>query len=141
MDHLIKEISDIFRTKLGIGREISLVEAKRLTKTRVEVNGCPPVLVGFEHQHDRDAVMTKLGSLDKLSGVVVCTAILMKSKFGVCQFKNPQITEDMSRPERIQWGELRKYMNKLSLKQPTGHFFLKNTRLYIDNRFYCFPWN
>ena len=40
----------------------------------------------------------------------------------------------MSRPERIQWGELRKYMNKLSLKQPTAHFFLKNTKLYIDNR-------
>ena len=25
-------------------------------------------------------------------------------------------------------------MNKLSLKQPTAHFFLKNTKLYIDNR-------
>ena len=45
-----------------------------------------------------------------------------------------KITEDMSRPERIQWGELRKYMHKLSLKQPTAHFFLKNTKLYIDNR-------
>ena len=40
----------------------------------------------------------------------------------------------MSRPERVQWGELRKFMNKLSLKQPASHFFLKNTKLYIDNR-------
>ena len=45
-----------------------------------------------------------------------------------------KITEDMSRPERIQWGELRKYMTKLSLKQPTSHFFLKKNKLYIDNR-------
>ena len=46
----------------------------------------------------------------------------------------------MSRPERIQWGELRKYMTKLSLKQPTSHFFLKKNKLYIDNRldrFFC----
>jgi len=119
MEDLIKEISNIFRTKLGLGREISLVQAKRLTMTRVEVNGFPPVLMSFEHQHDRDAVMSKMGSLDKQSGVM--------------------ITEDMSRPERIQWGELRKYMNKLSLKQPTAHFFLKNTKLYIDNR--LFVWN
>ena len=45
----------------------------------------------------------------------------------------------MSRPERIQWGELRKYMNRLSLKQPTSHFFLRNNKLYVDNRLYI--WN
>ena len=75
MEDLIKEISDIFRTKLGLGREISLVQAKRLTSTRVEVNGFPPVLMSFEHQHDRDAVMAKMCSLDKQAGVVVCDDI------------------------------------------------------------------
>ena len=45
VDCLVKAISDVFRTKLGIGREISLVESQRLTSTRVEVNGCPPVLL------------------------------------------------------------------------------------------------
>ena len=133
MEDLIKEISDIFRTKLGIGREICLVQAKRMTITRVEVSGFPPVLMSFEHQHDRDAVMAKMGSLDKQSGVVVSTALLILAESSFEVFK---ITEDMSRPERIQWGELRKYMNKLSLKQPTSHFFLKNTKLYIDNRSY-----
>ena len=72
MEDLIKEISDIFRTKLGLGREISLVQAKRLANTRVEVNGFPPVLMSFEHQHDRDAVMAKMCTLDKQAGVVVC---------------------------------------------------------------------
>ena len=77
MEDLIKEISNIFRTKLGLGREISLVQAKRLTMTRVEVNGFPPVLMSFEHQHDRDAVMSKMGSLDKQFGVVVCAVLLI----------------------------------------------------------------
>ena len=77
MEDLIKEISNIFRTKLGLGREISLVQAKRLTMTRVEVNGFPPVLMSFEHQHDRDAVMSKMGSLDKQSGGVVCACAVL----------------------------------------------------------------
>ena len=77
MEDLIKEISNIFRTKLGLGREISLIQAKRLTMTRVEVNGFPPVLMSFEHQHDRDAVMSKMGSLDKQSGVVVRAVLLI----------------------------------------------------------------
>ena len=73
LEHLVKTISDIFRTKLGIGREISLVESYRLTSTRVEVNGCPPVLLSFEHQHDRDAVLAKASCLDKQAGIAVST--------------------------------------------------------------------
>ena len=68
--------------------------------------------------------------MDKLSGIIVRKS----KKLRFIKDMNVKITEDMSRPERIQWGELRKYMNKLSLKQPTSHFFLKNNRLYVDNR-------
>ena len=110
-----------------------LVAAHRLSCTRVEVNSCPPILVTFEHVHDRDTVLAKTASLDKTSGIVVSIYLQTHTgspKKGVYF----QITEDMSRPERVQWGELRKFMNKLSLKQPTSHFFLKNTKLYIDNR-------
>ena len=52
MEVLVKTISDIIRTKLGIGREMTLVTAHRLTCTRVEVNSCPPVLLSFEHVQD-----------------------------------------------------------------------------------------
>ena len=71
------------------------------------------------------------------------------------------ITEDMTRPERIQvtprhaashrvtlrhtashcvtstpvqWGELRRHMARTMVKQPSAHYFLKTTKLYIDNR-------
>lgn len=71
LDNLVKIISDIFRTKLGVGREISLVEAYRLSPTRVEFNGFPPVLMSFEHQHDRDTILAKATCLDKQSGIVV----------------------------------------------------------------------
>ena len=71
LEYLVKSISDIFRTRLGIGREISLVESQRLISTRVEVNGCPPILLCFEHQHDRDTVLSKAACLDKPSGIIV----------------------------------------------------------------------
>ena len=71
LESLVKTISDIIRTKLGMGREMSLVSAHRLTCTRVEVNSCPPVLMSFEHVHDRDSVLAKINCLDKNSGIVV----------------------------------------------------------------------
>ena len=70
-DQLVKTISSMMRTKLGIGREMCLVAALRLSCTRVEVNSCPPILVTFEHVHDRDTVLAKTSSLDKTSGIVV----------------------------------------------------------------------
>ena len=70
-DQLVKTISSMMRTKLGIGREMCLVAAHRLSCTRVEVNSCSPILVTFEHVHDRDTVLAKTSSLDKTSGIVV----------------------------------------------------------------------
>ena len=72
-EQLVKTISLMMRTKLGLGREMCLVDAHRLTCTRVEVNSCPPILVTFEHLHDRDTVLAKTSALDKTSGIVVKT--------------------------------------------------------------------
>ena len=81
MEVLVKTISDIIRTKLGIGREMTLVTAHRLTCTRVEVNSCPPVLMSFEHVHDRDTVLTKTNCLDKNSGIVVRVLYSVEQSF------------------------------------------------------------
>ena len=40
----------------------------------------------------------------------------------------------MTRPEREQWGELRKFMVKVKSKYPTSQCFLKKTTLFVDNR-------
>ena len=39
-----------------------------------------------------------------------------------------------TRPEREQWGELRKFMVKVKTKYPTSQCFLKKTTLFVDNR-------
>ena len=79
-EQLVKTISSMMRTKLGIGREMCLVAALRLSCTRVEVNSCPPILVTFEHLHDRDTVLAKTAALDKTSGIVVRTFINLTLK-------------------------------------------------------------
>ena len=50
-----------------------------------------------------------------------------------------QITEDMTRPEREQWGELRKFMVKVKSRYPTSQCFLKKTTLFVDTR--MFVWS
>ena len=45
-----------------------------------------------------------------------------------------QITEDMSRTVREQWGELHKFMSRVKAKYPTSQCFLKQEKLYVDNR-------
>ena len=45
-----------------------------------------------------------------------------------------QITEDMSRTVREQWGELHKFMSRVKAKYPTSQCFLKQDKLYVDNR-------
>ena len=78
---MVKTISSMMRTKLGIGREMCLVAAHRLSCTRVEVNSCPPILVTFEHVHDRDTVLTKTNCLDKNSGIVVRVLYSVEQSF------------------------------------------------------------
>ena len=46
-----------------------------------------------------------------------------------------QITEDMSRTVREQWGELHKFMSRVKAKYPTSQCFLKQEKLYVDNRY------
>ena len=42
----------------------------------------------------------------------------------------------MTRPEREQWGELRKFMVKVKSRYPTSHCFLKKTTLFVDTRMF-----
>ena len=118
LDSLVKLVSDLVRTRLGVGRELSLLEVTRLGQTRVELGGWPPVLLSFEHSYDRDAVISRAGCLDR-SGIM--------------------ITEDMTRPDREMWGELRKFMVRVKTKYPTSQCFLKKTTLFVDTR--MFVWS
>ena len=45
----------------------------------------------------------------------------------------------MSRTVREQWGELHKFMSRVKAKYPTSQCFLKQDKLYVDNR--MFVWN
>ena len=42
----------------------------------------------------------------------------------------------MTRPEREQWGELRKFMVKVKSRYPTSQCFLKKTTLFVDTRMF-----
>ena len=70
VDVLIKLVSDLVRTRLGVGREMSLVDITRLGCTRVEVGGWPPVLLSFDQPYDRDVVLNKAQCLDR-TGLMV----------------------------------------------------------------------
>ena len=69
-DHLVKVISDLVRTKLGIGREMAVDEMYRLESTLVDVGGWPPVVICFEQSYDREAVLSKAYCLEK-NGILV----------------------------------------------------------------------
>ena len=43
----------------------------------------------------------------------------------------------MSRTVREQWGELHKFMSRVKAKYPTSQCFLKQDKLYVDNRCDC----
>ena len=118
LDSLVKLVSDLVRTRLGVGRELSLLEVTRLGVTRVELGGHPPLLLSFEHSYDRDAVVSRASCLER-SGIM--------------------ITEDMTRPDREMWGELRKFMVRVKAKYPTSQCFLKKTTLFVDTR--MFVWS
>ena len=101
------------RTRLGVGRELTLLEVTRLGVTRVELGGWPPVLLCFSHTYDRDAVLSRASCLER-SGIMM--------------------TEDMTRPDREMWGQLRKFMVRVKTKYPTSQCFLKKTTLFVDTR-------
>ena len=106
-------MSDLVRTRLGVGRELTLLEVTRLGVTRVELGGWPPVLLCFSHTYDRDAVLSRASCLER-SGIMM--------------------TEDMTRPDREMWGQLRKFMVRVKTKYPTSQCFLKKTTLFVDTR-------
>ena len=70
LEILIKMMSDIVRTRLGIGREVTLVDIYRLSSTKTEVGGLPPVVVCFEHVYDREAVLNRAHCLER-TGILV----------------------------------------------------------------------
>ena len=82
---------------------------------RCEVGGWPPLVLCFEHSYDRDAVLGKAHLLERRAAIKVLISTL-----GHCSFTNQHtrtgilITEDMARGVREQWGELRKFMLKVS---------------------------
>ena len=58
-------MSNIVRTKLGIGREITVDNIYRLERTTADVGGWPPVVVCFEHAYDREAVLSKAHCMER----------------------------------------------------------------------------
>ena len=120
LESLVKLMSDLIRTRLGIGREMVLVSINRLKPTkwveakveqqifveRCEVGGWPPLVLCFEHSYDRDAVLGKAHLLDRQ--LFCCHFYCHGFRTGIL------ITEDMARCVREQWGELRKFMLKVS---------------------------
>ena len=65
-------MSDIVRTKLGIGREMTIDNLYRLESTIADVGGWPPVVVCFEHAYDREAVLSKALCMER-NGILVRT--------------------------------------------------------------------
>ena len=63
-------MSDIVRTKLGIGREMTIDNLYRVESTIADVGGWPPVVVCFEHAYDREAVLSKAQSMER-TGILV----------------------------------------------------------------------
>ena len=66
----------------------------RLKPTRAEVGGWPPIVISFQHFYDKEAVLKRSDMLDR-SGLL--------------------LTEDMSRSVRENWGELNKFMSRVSM--------------------------
>ena len=66
----MKVISDLVRTKLGIGREIAVDDVYRLESSQADVGGWPPVVICFEQAYDREAVISKAYCLEK-NGILV----------------------------------------------------------------------
>ena len=87
MESLANIIADIVRTRLGIRREIMLVNIFRLTPTkyeiayfsnliiqfinfRSEVGGWPPLVISFQHYYDKEAILNRADMLER-SGILV----------------------------------------------------------------------
>ena len=97
---------------------------------RSEVGGWPPLVITFQHYYDKEAILNRADMLER-SGILVKLPCLFLS----CnQEVDVQITEDMSRTVREQWGELHKFMSRVKAKYPTSQCFLKQEKLYVDNR-------
>ena len=92
MESLANIIADIVRTRLGIRREIMLVNIFRLTPTkyvgyrggisntllRSEVGGWPPLVITFQHYYDKEAILNRADMLER-------SGILVRFKQKLCQ--------------------------------------------------------
>lgn len=89
------------------------------------------MLLCFEQISDRDVVFNRASCLER-------TGLMVTDIFQCFFVVNilDQITEDMTRPEREQWGELRKFMVKVKSRYPTSQCFLKKTTLFVDTRMF-----
>ena len=119
LESLVKLMSDLIRTRLGIGREMVLVSINRLKPTKW--------------------VEAKVEQKYWLKGVKLADGLLLSSALNIPMIGMPSlakltcwtgnnhllfychgfrtgilITEDMARCVREQWGELRKFMLKVS---------------------------
>jgi hypothetical protein len=71
MESLANIMADIVRTRLGVRREVMLVNIFRLTPTKSEVGrqlkgshagqvgGWPPLVVAFQHYYDKEAILNR----------------------------------------------------------------------------------
>ena len=86
-------------------------------------------MISFQHYYDKEAILNRADMLER-SGILVIHFPPKSSLILVLA----QITEDMSRTVREQWGELHKFMSRVKAKYPTSQCFLKKTTLFVDNR-------
>ena len=86
-------------------------------------------MISFQHYYDKEAILNRADMLER-SGILVRHFPPESSLILVLA----QITEDMSRTVREQWGELHKFMSRVKAKYPTSQCFLKQDKLYVDNR-------
>ena len=85
-------------------------------------------MISFQHYYDKEAILNRADMLER-SGILVIHFLSNSSLILLAQ-----ITEDMSRTVREQWGELHKFMSRVKAKYPTSQCFLKQDKLYVDNR-------
>ena len=64
-------ISELLRKSIKVEKEIILTDVFRLQGRKWDIGGHPPVVVTFENSSERDAILSKNESTNRMFGLVV----------------------------------------------------------------------